>query len=212
MSTRPLSDEELQALLARVARLGERGWRQAAEKGLALFALRAADADDVVHLYASADKGRAIVETLESARQDVPRLAEEVKRLRQEIDAARASLRDAARSRPADRDKDKDTVTERAAPASARAAEAFAVDDAASLGLAAPFRVGPKEMKAAQTDPLAALSVQVARALQPDARDVERARLIAMAFAASKGDLDAFWTARKMRSVPGAGGKTARKK
>jgi hypothetical protein len=85
------------------------------------------------------------------------------------------------------------------------------MDDDAALSLAAPFRVGPKEMKAAQTDPLAALSVQVAKALQPDAKEIERARLIAMAFAASKGDLDAFWAARKMRTPP-AGGKTGRKK
>ena len=87
------------------------------------------------------------------------------------------------------------------APSPPRAAEAFAVDDAAGLGLAAPFRVGPKEMKAAQTDPLAALSVQVARALQPDAKEVERARLIAMAFAASQGDLEAFWAARRQRKA-----------
>src|SRR5205085_3126917 len=126
MSTRPLSNGELQALLARVARLGDRGWRQQAEAGLGLFSLRAPDADDVVHLYAPGEKGRAIVETLESARQDVPRLAEEVKRLRQEVDEARASLRDAARARPADRDE---------RPAPARAAEAFAVDEAAGLGL-----------------------------------------------------------------------------
>ena len=72
------------------------------------------------------------------------------------------------------------------------------------LALAAPFHVGPKEMKAAATDPLAALSVQVARALLPDAKEVERARLIAMAFAASRGQMDDFWAARKMR-----GGKKA---
>ena len=45
MSTRPLSDGELQALLARVARLGDRGWRQQAEAGLGLFSLRAPDAE-----------------------------------------------------------------------------------------------------------------------------------------------------------------------
>ena len=203
---RPLSDDELQALLARTARLGDRGWRQQPEAALGLFSLRTGDADDVVHLYAPEDKGRAIVEVLESARQDVPRLAEEVRRLREEIDAARAAAREAARARPAVEKADKD---ERPAPA--RAAEAFAMDDDAASSLAAPFRVGPKEAKAAQTDPLAALSVQVARTLQPDAKEIERARLIALAFAASKGDLDAFWTARKMRSQPGAG-KTARKK
>jgi hypothetical protein len=199
---RPLSDEELQAIIARAARLGDRGWRQQPDAGLGLFTLRVADADDAVHLYAPGDKGRAIVETLESARQDLPRLAEEVRRLREEVDTARAAAREAARSRPADKE-------ERAAPS--RAAEAFAVDDDAGLGLAAPFRVGPKETKAAQTDPLAALSVQVARALQPDAKEIERARLIAMAFAASKGDLDSFWAARRMRTQPGSK-KTDRKK
>jgi hypothetical protein len=204
---RPLSDEELQGLLDRSARLGDRGWRQQPGAALGVFALRTADADDVVHLYASEEKGKAIVDALEAARQDVPRLAEEVRRLRQEIDDARAAAREAARARPVE----KAGPAEKAdRPAPARAAEAFAMDDESALSLAAPFRIGPKEAKAAQTDPLAALSVQVARALQPDAKEIERARLIAMAFAASKGDLDAFWTARKMRSQPGA--KAARKK
>jgi hypothetical protein len=202
-ANRPLSDDELTAILERAARLGDRGWRQQPEAGLGVFALRVADADDAVHLYAPPDKGRAIVETLESARQDLPRLAEEVRRLREEADRARAAAREAARARPAEKG-------ERPA-APPRAAEAFAVDDDAALSLAAPFRVGPKEMKAAQTDPLAALSVQVAKALQPDAKEIERARLIAMAFAASKGDLDAFWSARKMRTSS-TGGKTSRKK
>lgn len=198
---RPLSDEELQALLARAARLGDRGWRQQPEAGLGVFTLRAPDADDVVHLYAPGDRGRAIVEALEAARQDVPRLAEEVKRLREQVDSARAAARDAARARPA-ADKDE-------RPAAPRAPETFPLDDESALGLAAPFRVGPKEMKAAQTDPLAALSVQVAKALQPDAKEIERARLIAMALAASRGDLDAFWAARRMRAQP-AGGKKRR--
>ena len=202
-ANRPLSDDELKAILERAARLGDRGWRQQPEAGLGVFILRAADADDAVHLYAPKDKGRAIVETLESARQDLPRLAEEVRRLREEADSARAAAREAARSRPAEKGE--------LPAAPPRAAEAFAVDDDSALSLAAPFRVGPKEMKAAQTDPLAALSVQVAKALQPDAKEIERARLIAMAFAASKGDLDAFWAARKMRTQP-TGAKTSRKK
>jgi hypothetical protein len=202
-ASRPLSEEELQALVARAARVSDRGWRQQPDAGLGVFTLRSADADDVVHLYAPEEKGRAIVEALESARQDVPRLAEEVRRLREEIDGARAAAREASRHRPVEKD-------ERSVPA--RASEAFAVDDDSALSLAAPFRVGPKETKAAQTDPLAALSVQVARALQPDAKEIERARLIAMAFAASKGDLDAFWAARKMRTQPAGGSKTARKK
>ena len=72
--------------------------------------------------------------------------------------------------------------------------------------------MGPKESKAAQTDPLVALSVQVARALQSDAKEIERARLIAMAFAASKGDLDSFWTARRMRAQSTKTAKTPKAK
>jgi hypothetical protein len=199
--SRPPTDEELDAMIARAARLGDRGWRQQPAAGLGLFAQRAADADDIVHLYAPEEKGRAIVEALEAARQDVPRLAEEVKRLREEIERARAAAREARAARPAEK-------SERPEPK--RAAEAFAIEDDAGLGLAAPFRVGPKEAKAAQTDPLVALAVQVARALQPDAREIERARLIAMALAASRGDMDAFWAARKMRTTRAA--PTARKK
>jgi hypothetical protein len=201
-SSRPISDDELEAMIARAARLGDRGWRQQPEAGLGLFTLRAPDADDVVHLYAPQEKGRAIVEAVESARQDMPRLAQEVRRLREEIDTARAAARDSARARPAEKDE---------RPPPAHAVEAFAVDEDGALGLAAPFRVGPKEAKAAQTDPLAALAVQVARAMQPDAKEIERARLIAMALAASRGDLEAFWSARRMRTQPG-GKKTAQKK
>jgi len=199
---RPLTDGELEAMVARAGTLGDRGWRQQPDAGLGLFTLRVADADDAVHLYAPEARGRAIVEALESARQDLPRLVEEVQRLRQEIETARAAAREAGRARPAEKGE---------APAPARAEEAFALDDDAGLGLAAPFRVGPKEAKAAQTDPLVALSVQVARALQADAKEIERARLIAMAFAASKGDLDGFWSARKMRTQS-AGKAGARKK
>jgi hypothetical protein len=131
----------------------------------------------------------------------VPRLAEEVKRLREEIDRARAAAREARAARPAEK-------SER--PAAPRVPEALPIDDDTALGLAAPFRVGPKEAKAAQTDPLVALAVQVARALQPDAKEIERARLIAMALAATRGDMDAFWAARKMRTTKSAG--TTKKK
>jgi hypothetical protein len=64
-------------------------------------------------------------------------------------------------------------------------------------------------MKAAKDDPLVALAVQVAKALQSDAREVERARLIAMAFAAARGDTAGFWAARAQR---GAKAKAEKKK
>jgi hypothetical protein len=61
--------------------------------------------------------------------------------------------------------------------------------------------VSPKAAAAAKDDPLAALAVQVARSLAEDASEVDRARLIAMAFAAAQGNLEAFWQARKQRSL-----------
>ena len=163
--------------------------------------LRTPDADDVVHLYAPEEKGRAIVEALESARQDVPRLA---------AGGAPAARGDRRRARGRPRRLARAAGGEgRAAGARPRAAEAFAVDDDSALepGRALP---GGRRRRPRPRRPIPwPLSPSRSRApLQPDAKEIERARLIAMAFAASKGDLDAFWTARKMRSQP-AGGKTA---
>jgi hypothetical protein len=45
-----------------------------------------------------------------------------------------------------------------------------------------------------------ALAVQVAKALGEGAPDIERARLIAMALAATQGEMDRFWEARKQRA------------
>lgn len=122
---------------------------------------------------------------------EVRRLQEEVQRQQEEAAQARAEAKAAARA-PAGRS---------AAPPAAEA------DEEASVLMAAPFHVGPKAMKAAQTDPLVALAVQAARALQPDAKEIESARLIAMSLAATTGDMDAFWAARRQR-----GGKGTKKK
>ena len=123
---------------------------------------------------------------------EVRRLLAEAQRLEREAKEARAEAGKAAARAPA---------------AQAAARPAAEADEEASVLLAAPFHVGPKAMKAAQTDPLVALAVQAARALQPDAKEVERARLIAMSLAATNGDMDAFWAARRQR-----GGKTSKKK
>jgi hypothetical protein len=147
--------------------------------------------------------GRGVVRPEEPAlraHRAVPRLVDEIRRLRQELDATREDAkRAAAAARPA----------ASPAPAPARSAEAApALDELASL-LAAPFRVSADATSAAKDDPLVALAVQVARGLAEDASELDRARLLAMAFAASERDLDAFWEARRRRSV---GGKAARKK
>lgn len=194
MPTRPPTAAELQDLAARAAAAPAGAWRKQDGDALDHFTLRGASSGGDLHLYATPPAGEAVTRLLEAARADLPRLVDEVRRLRAEVDALQSEARRPAKAAP------------EAAPR-ARAAEVQEIDDEAPLALAAPFHVGPKEMKAAATDPLAALAVQVARALLPDAKEVERARLIAMAFAATRGHLDDFWAARKMRGGKKAAGR-----
>lgn len=124
----------------------------------------------------------------------LPSLVAEVRRLRQQV----ADL-EAKQHR---REQQPSTPMKESAPP-----PADTIDDLGTL-LSAPFRVSPRAATAARTDPLAALAVQVARATAEGASEKEKARLIAMAFAASEGDLDAFWEARKSRK--GASAQPAR--
>lgn len=136
--------------------------------------------------------GRAWIEADEGARKAikaVPRLVSEVRRLRGRLQDLEAEQERQAREARKGRGQEKPARREKAPP-----------EDLGSL-LAAPFRVSSRAAAAAKDDPLAALAVQVARSLSEDASDVERARLIAMAFAAVQGNMDAFWQARKQRSL-----------
>lgn len=141
------------------------------------------------------ERGRALVVPDESARKAlraVPRLVAEVRRLRarvQDLEAEEARRSRGSRSDKAPADK---------GPAPERKAQP--AEDLASL-LSAPFRVSSRTAAAAKDDPLAALAVQVARSLSQEAGEVERARLIAMAFAAAEGNMEAFWQARRQRSL-----------
>jgi hypothetical protein len=137
--------------------------------------------------------GRAYVkpdEGVVQALRALPGLVSEVRRLRQQVEDLEASQERHAQKASA-------RVTEREPP------PAETLDDLGSL-LSAAFRVSPRAVSAAKTEPLAALAVQVARATADGASDKEKARLIAMAFAASEGDLDGFWEARRSRKAPGA--------
>jgi hypothetical protein len=136
--------------------------------------------------------GRAWVrpdEAAERAYKAVPRLVETVRRLRRDADAAREEAAQLARKDKAPapvavpRDDDKEG----------------AVEALGSL-LSAPFNVSPRAASEAKDDPLKALAVQVARALGEGAAEIERARLIAMSLAATQGDMDRFWEARKQRA------------
>jgi hypothetical protein len=134
--------------------------------------------------------GRAWVrpdEAAEKAHRAVPRLVETVRRLRREVEEAREE---------AGRLAQKDKTPPRALPDPEKQGAAEALG---SL-LSAPFNVSPRAISAAKDDPLKALAVQVARALGEGASDVERARLIAMALAASQGEMDRFWEARRQRA------------
>ncbi len=205
MKHKPPTDAELDAAAAGVEGLPERGWRHDGAASLDLFSARDPEGSEPVHLYAHPDRGQALVRALDLARTEVPRLVAEVRRLRGELVEARA--------RPAPTPAPTPLPPPRPAAAPPSALD---LDEDAGLGLAAPFRVSPREVSAAKTDPLVALAVQVARALQADAKDVERARLIAMAYGAARGDLDAFWSARRMRTTrtpeSSAPARTGRKK
>jgi hypothetical protein len=154
-----------------------------------------AAAPEDVDLTLENERGRAWVRPDERARtalRAVPRLVAEVRRLRARVeglegeqDRLAKEAKRTARPEPARRE------VEDASPAS---------EELGSL-LAAPFRVSPKAAAAAKDDPLAALAIQVARGLAEDASEVDRARLIAMAFAAAEGNLEGFWQARRQRSL-----------
>jgi hypothetical protein len=133
---------------------------------------------DAAQLHAADAVGEAVM----SAGDDLKALAAEVRRLQAEVDDAHAR------------------AATKAAPA-AQPRPTAELEEEASVLLAAPFRVSAKAAKAAQTDPLIALAVQASRALQPDAKEIERARLIAMSLAATTGDMDAFWAARRQRGT-----------
>jgi hypothetical protein len=118
---------------------------------------------------------------LETARGTITRLSEAVRMLRRERDA----------------------LQEKAAPGPkpVPAARAAASIDDVPAALIAPFHPSNAQLESAKTDPLAALAIQVAKAMAVDASELDRARLIAMSFAASRGDLENFWLARAQRSA-----------
>jgi hypothetical protein len=142
------------------------------------------------------DRGRVSMVPDEQARKAlraVPRLVSEVRRLRGRVqEMEEEESRRAKEARRGKAEANADDKPAREVPTLA--------EDLASL-LAAPFRVSPRAAAAAKDDPLAALAVQVARSLAEDASEVDRARLIAMAFAAAQGNMEAFWQARKQRSL-----------
>jgi hypothetical protein len=150
------------------------------------------------HVYARAGTLASLKKALEM---DVPALAARVRTLEREATALRKEnlrLQEERQREPA-----VDSANAERLPASPPEPAPFAEapEDLGAL-LSAPFQVTPELTARARDEPLAALAMQVARALGDAAKpELERARLIAMAFAASRGDMDAFWTSRRQRGA-----------
>lgn len=68
------------------------------------------------------------------------------------------------------------------------------------LSMIGTFAVSPKVKAAAKNDPAMALVVQIDKAMGADASELDRARLLAMAAALSRGDLATFWAAGSEKS------------
>jgi hypothetical protein len=172
------TDSELGDLEAAAGALSRRSFKLVQE-GLDLFT--ASDGKGAYQLYARKEVVDEMSRALALAREEVPRLVEAVRALKGEVE----KLRSREPGPPGPR---------------AHPRPAGELGDVPTA-LVAPFRPSPGAVDAAKSDPLAALAVQVSRAMQPDATELDRARLIAMAFAATRGDMDTFWAATKQRSA-----------
>ncbi|HEY2385453.1 MAG TPA: hypothetical protein VGK30_00710 [Candidatus Binatia bacterium] len=153
--------------------------------------------EEEITLYARPAAADALLETitaagaaLEDARAEVATLEKRVATLEREV----ASAHEEARTRAA-----RGGGAERGAAPAGRKHGASLEDLPAAL--IAPFQPNARTLAAAKEDPLIALAVQATKAMQDDASEVERARLLAMAYAASTGDLTRFWAARTQRSA-----------
>lgn len=93
-----------------------------------------------------------------------------------------------------------------AVPAKAERTAPASLDDV-PLAMIGTFRIDDPRIKAAaKKDPLMALAVQVAKASETDASELDHARLRAMATAVSRSDLATFWAASTERSKKKLGG------
>jgi hypothetical protein len=133
-----------------------------------------------------------------------------LERLRRERDRMAAEVDDLATERDAmaKRAKSPASAGGRAAPAAPRPERGgpTALADV-PLSMIGTFRPDDPRIKAAaKKDPLMALAVQVAKATDPGASDLDRARLRAMAAAVSRDDMDTFWSASTERSKKKLGG------
>ena len=153
--------------------------------------------DREVTLYGSPTATAAFIDTLTAAGDALHDARVEAATLRSRVEQLERA-RDAA-----------EAERERAAASTRSGGGAYAHDGGGThatienvpASLIAPFHPDARTLTAAKENPLVALAVQATKAMQPDASELERARLLAMAYAASTGDLARFWTARAQRSA-----------
>jgi hypothetical protein len=175
------SDGDTGELRAAAERFAKARWRRD-RAGVDVYVLR--DGDAPAELIASEDTARALFDVLASLPARLEARERELRRLQERIEDLEAR-----------------ETREAAAPANAGRARGPATLEDVPLALVAPFRPSPQTLADAKRDALLALAVQATKAMQPDAKELERARLNAMAYAASRRDMDAFWAASKQRSV-----------
>lgn len=150
---------------------------------------------------ATAEKLFAMLETVPRA---VERLERERDRLAAEVERVTASRDALAKGARSDASSAKARPILTALPGNKSGGGSLADVPLSMIGT---FRVDDPRIKAAaKKDPLMALAVQVAKATAPDASELEHARLRAMATAASRGDLETFWSASTERSKKKLGG------
>ena len=188
MATR--RDPDLPADLAAVT-----GDWQREDASLEQWTLRCGDR--TLRFAADRATGNAITRGLTAVPELVAKLQNKNEALAEEIDQLHAAL-DAAKRRPA-APPAVAAGKSAASPPQATKAELTSLEHV-PLAMIGGFTLTPKLKAAAKKDPLVALAVQVDKAMGPDASDLDRARLVAMANAIARGDLATVWSASTERS------------
>lgn len=203
------TEAELTRAAARAAEVNVGPW-QAGRSDLRQFRFES-DGHEM-QLFGDAAAAEAFLDAVRALIEAVPRLTAAIRALRREKEELEEAREKAARlaKRSASTIDGGQGRGGHPRSAAAKAPARLALEDVPAA-LVAPFRPTSDMLATAKKDPLVALAVQATKALTPDASELDRARLLAMAFAASKRDMETFWVARAGRSVAATkAGKTAR--
>jgi hypothetical protein len=174
------------------------------EGSLEQWTLRAGDR--TLRFTADRATGNALTRALAAVPELVAKLQNKIGALSAEVDELHQTLAEARRRPVAP-----PVPAKTAVPEPKTTKPALTALEHVPLAMIGGFTLTPKLKAAAKNDPLVALAVQVDTAMGPDASDLDRARLIAMANAIARGDLATFWSASTERSKKKLGGDVATK-